>query len=192
MKTTQCAVDGCIRDARKRGMCHTCYVRLLNRGEIEPLNRSLADRLAAGLERKPNGCLEWTKGKTKYGYGSIGVATKKTDKTHRVAWTLANGPIPDGLHVLHHCDNPPCCETAPSEAYPDGHLFLGTNADNVADKMAKGRGKAPKTHCPDRHEYTEANTYVKPNGDRCCRECRRIQALASYHRKKNPTQGELL
>lgn len=54
----------------------------------------------------------------------------------RVAWMLTCGPIPDGLHVLHRCDNPPCVN-------PD-HLFLGTNADNVADKVAKGRSHAPQ------------------------------------------------
>jgi hypothetical protein len=53
-------------------------------------------------------------------------------RTHRVAWELAFGPIPEGLWVLHHCDNPPCVR-------PD-HLFLGTNLDNVQDKCRKGRG----------------------------------------------------
>lgn len=51
--------------------------------------------------------------------------------THRLAYEMCIAPIPRGLHVLHRCDNPPCCN-------PD-HLFLGTIADNNADKVAKGR-----------------------------------------------------
>lgn len=50
---------------------------------------------------------------------------------HRLSWTIANGPIPDGVQVLHHCDNPPCVR-------PD-HLFLGTIGDNIRDAAAKGR-----------------------------------------------------
>jgi hypothetical protein len=89
-------------------------------------------------------------------------------------WEIATGPIPDGLYVLHRCDNPPCFN-------PD-HLFLGTPMDNMRDKMAKGRhrfgnAQATKTHCPQGHEYDEANTgYRKTTGEarsRYCRACAR-------------------
>lgn len=51
---------------------------------------------------------------------------------HREAWEKVNGPIPNGLLVCHHCDNPPCRE-------PE-HLFLGTKRDNAIDMRNKGRG----------------------------------------------------
>lgn len=55
---------------------------------------------------------------------------------HRLAWEDAHGPIPDGLRVLHHCDNPPCYNVA--------HLFLGTDGDNAKDRDRKGRRVAPR------------------------------------------------
>jgi hypothetical protein len=78
---------------------------------------------------KTDDCWLWTAA-TVAGYGAIGLRGKHI-KAHRYSWELANGPIPDGLHVLHRCDNPPCVR-------PD-HLFLGTHADNMADMSAKGR-----------------------------------------------------
>lgn len=54
----------------------------------------------------------------------------------RLTWEEAHGPIPEGLDVLHKCDNPPCRTLE--------HLFLGTNADNVADREAKGRNRPPR------------------------------------------------
>ena len=127
---------------------------------------TVAERLASGLERKPNGCLEWTRSTTPKGYGLISVEGR-LEYTHRLAWQLTNGPIPNGLCVLHHCDNPPCCDA-------EKCLFLGTKAENTADMMAKGRGRGinrSKTHCTHGHPFDEANTYVDGIGHRNCRAC---------------------
>lgn len=85
-----------------------------------------------------NGCIETTWPRNPDGYGYRRVNGKRR-YAHRWAWTQANGPVPDGLFVLHHCDNPPCVKTEPDERYPDGHLFVGTIADNNRDMVAKGR-----------------------------------------------------
>lgn len=80
--------------------------------------------------RKSEGCWEWIGCKNKKGYGQFGLL-RRAHAAHRVAWELAYGKIPKGLHVCHHCDNPGCVR-------PD-HLFLGTNLDNHKDSAAKGR-----------------------------------------------------
>ena len=64
------------------------------------------------------------------GYG-VTWASERLMRAHRVAYALVEGPIPEGLEVLHRCDNPPCCNPA--------HLFIGTKSDNMRDMAAKGR-----------------------------------------------------
>ncbi len=91
------------------------------------------DRFSAAVTKlDAKSCWPWRGGKNGDGYGAIKVNGVEM-KAHRYAWILANGPIPDGLHVLHSCDNPPCCNPS--------HLFLGTIADNNRDRHAKGRSK---------------------------------------------------
>ena len=88
------------------------------------------DSFWARLVTNNTGCREWVGARSNNGYGNVAVGGT-TWKAHRLAWTLFNGPIPDGLYVCHRCDNPPCCN-------PD-HLFLGTPKQNQEDMHSKGR-----------------------------------------------------
>jgi len=94
----------------------------------------MAKRLDRYLD-KSGECWVFTGGKNKGGYGWIkGEGGRKASPllAHRAAWIVAYGSIPDGLCVLHSCDNPPCCNPA--------HLHLGTRADNNREMRNRGRG----------------------------------------------------
>lgn len=111
------------------------------------------DRFNAKID-KSGDCWLWTGGvKSKehpYGKFSMG---KCSVKAHRAAWLIANGPIAEGLHVLHRCDNPRCVR-------PE-HLFLGTHQQNMADMHAKGRHTCMKGE----RWYASHPTESFPRGD---------------------------
>jgi len=76
-------------------------------------------------------CLIWPFARHRQGYGET-QHDGKVWLVHRLAWETVNGPIPDDLDILHHCDNPPC--------FRPSHLFPGNQLDNVHDMISKGRG----------------------------------------------------
>lgn len=90
------------------------------------------DRLRASLTHLPNGCQIRTTNCGAKGYSRITVDGKQI-LCHRLMWEHENGSIPDGMVVMHRCDNPPCCN-------PE-HLTIGSLADNNRDMWAKGRGR---------------------------------------------------
>ena len=106
-------------------------------GPRHKTSRPVRERFEESIQKTPEGCWLWLKSKRKGGYGRMKTATKDKMASH-VAWEIYNGSIPDGMFVLHKCDNLPCVN-------PD-HLFLGTNQDNKNDSVQKGR-----------HAYGEKN-----------------------------------
>ena len=81
------------------------------------------------VKQMESGCWEWTGAKTKdYGYGVL-----HADRAHRVTYEMAHGSA-TGLVIRHRCDNPPCCNP--------NHLAAGTHADNVRDRVSRGRSAA--------------------------------------------------
>jgi hypothetical protein len=104
------------------------------------IRHSPADRFWKHVNVIPDesSCWPFQGQKTKKGYGLFILdmgPPRKHIVAHRMAYILIHGPIPDDINVCHKCDNPPCCR--------DDHFFLGTNADNTHDMIAKGRAYHP-------------------------------------------------
>lgn len=98
----------------------------------QPVVKSAKELFDSKWTVAKSGCWEWCGKLDLYGYGVFKL-NNKSYKAHRYSYVLYHGAFDTKLHVLHRCDNPKCVN-------PD-HLFLGTNQDNIADKVSKGRSK---------------------------------------------------
>jgi hypothetical protein len=103
--------------------------------------KSEAERFWCKVDRRgPDECWEWQAARSEHGYGAFGLTGFGSGKVPAHRWSYAEtvGPIPDGMHVCHRCDNPPCVNPQ--------HLFVGTLADNMRDMVEKGRSLKGERH----------------------------------------------
>lgn len=139
--------------------------------------KPVIDRLMAAVTVSESGCWEYAKnsrpsvGDT-YRQISIGNTNGKSVMryAHRVAYEHFVGPVPNGLQLDHLCRNRMCVN-------PE-HLEPVTCAENVR------RARALITACPQGHAYDDENTAISSTGQRYCRTCSRVKALARYHATK--------
>ncbi len=135
-----CSVEECAGRYHARGFCYKHYRQGFYSGELKPtahLTRSPIERFLERIVIADSGCWEWQGGGTPLGYGHIIIGSKRMI-THRFSYEHYLKPIPEGLHLLHHCDNPPCCNPL--------HLYPGTDADNARDKVSRERQPRGEAH----------------------------------------------
>ena len=136
----KCIIDGCEKvSAYSTGVCPMHYQRIKTHGDPSIVKKAsikvtpLIDRVLRNTIPVPeSGCLLWLGTCSNGFHGMVWDNEHKQNRgTHRVVWEYWNGPIPDGLCVLHKCDVGVCCNI--------NHLFIGTQRENVADKVKKER-----------------------------------------------------
>lgn len=142
-----CTIEGCGKPHAALGYCAMHYSRARRgQGLQEPSVYDLTaeERFWRSVNRRSaDECWHWRSSCTSEGYGNFWTG-ERVDRAHRFSYELANGPIPEGFIVCHSCDEPSCVNP--------NHLWLGTDADNAADKMLKGRDNPP---------HGEANSHAK-------------------------------
>lgn len=143
-RPTTCSIDGCDKPYLAKGLCGAHYARNA-KGRLDPdvpvrpQGLPLEERfwMAVDATAGPDACWPWTGSRNlnRGGYGFLTVWENNRHQVvlaHRLSWELANGrPVPDGLFILHSCDNPPCVNPA--------HLRAGTHLENMADAVRRGR-----------------------------------------------------
>ena len=152
----KCLFDGCDKEVRSAGFCNGHYRQHHFGEELRPLQvqyhgLSEYERFLKRVQTDdPDKCWNWLGSSNKKGWhGQWRNQSGGIELAHRAAWRLMKGSIPQGMCVLHHCDNPVCVNPT--------HLFLGSQSDNCKDMWAKGRAR-PKTNYGEKHGMSKLNS----------------------------------
>lgn len=132
-----CSTDGCDRISHARSLCTKHYQRLKKTGTTERHIPTATERFWSHVDASGD-CWLWTAAKAFHEYGSFNAGDGEMVLTHRYSWEMRHGPIPAGLWVLHHCDNPPCVR-------PE-HLYVGDAKDNSRDCVVRNRTARGERH----------------------------------------------
>lgn len=171
-----CLIEGCTHPGPfKRNYCNAHYLRLARHGDPEATKRDswpgMEERFWIKVERdgplpvyapELGPCWIWTAYLNPAGYGEFNRTGYRAERAHRIAYELLIGLIPNGLQLDHLCRVPACVNPA--------HLEPVTMLENI-DRSP--RAAQNRTHCPQGHEYSDANTYHGREDNRACRTCHR-------------------
>ena len=139
----KCQVKNCNRKFYGKELCHAHYVRMKRTGstqehiKIKKVNQPIIERFKEKIAPSDkNGCQNWIGCLSDGRYGAFIIGsringTRKRCNAHRLSYELFVGKIPEGMCILHKCDNVKCVNPK--------HLFLGTQKDNMKDMQNKGR-----------------------------------------------------
>jgi hypothetical protein len=144
---------------------------------------SIFERFWEHTHLDPSGCWVWTGSSTDEGYGFLTTKTYTPPKfvSHRLAYELYRGPIPEGLTIDHLCRNRGCVNP--------WHLEPVTSKENVLRGIGISAMNARKTHCKHGHEFDIRNTYITKEGERACRMCSRLKQRSYVAAKQAATIG---
>ena len=135
---SKCIIDHCGEPVFARGHCKKCYAKARRSGalSVDPMrSHGTPEERFWRRVKKTDACWLWQGSIHRGGYGLMRVSGGKKARNvsaHRFSYELHKEKIPEGLIVMHSCDNPRCVN-------PD-HLSVGTHKDNTQDMIAKGRG----------------------------------------------------
>lgn len=133
-----CRVSNCFRKHYANGHCQAHYMRVRRGQPLAGLDATPEQRFWVKVAKGgPRDCWEW-QGHREDGYGTFH-SIRRERLTHRFSYALHHGRVPDGLFVLHRCDNRACVNPA--------HLYAGTTKDNSEDASRRGRWQPAPCQC---------------------------------------------